>query len=54
VALRITAPDAWAALLLLVASVAVLNADALVRSASRLSKHSPVRRDDSGGRADIA
>src|SRR5213595_1835315 len=53
VALRITAPDAWAALLLLVASVAVLNADALVRCAGRLSKHSSVGRDDTGEATDI-
>lgn len=42
VAPRLSTPDAWAALALLVASVAVLNADAIARCARRLSARSPV------------
>lgn len=49
VTLRITAPDAWAALALLVASIAVMNADALARCAGRLSKRPAAR--DAGAQA---
>jgi len=48
VALRISAPDAWAALALLIASIAVMNADGLARCAGRLSRRPAVRRDDVG------
>lgn len=51
VALRITAPDAWAALVLLVASIAVMNADALARCAGRLAKRPPTRLEDAGAHA---
>ncbi|MBW8757833.1 MAG: hypothetical protein JF586_09515 [Burkholderiales bacterium] len=53
VALRITAPDAWAALALLIASIAVMNADGLARCAGRLSKGSPDRRLNAGERTAI-
>jgi len=52
VALHFTVPDAWAALALLVASIAVMNADALARCAARLSSRSPAGRHDAGARAD--
>jgi hypothetical protein len=48
VAPRLTTPDAWAALALLVASVAVLNADAIARCARRLSTRSLVDGNDAG------
>lgn len=48
VAPRLTTPDAWAALALLVASVAVLNADAIARGARRLSTRSLVEGNDAG------
>jgi hypothetical protein len=40
VAPRLATPDAWAALALLVAALAVLNADAIARCARRLSTRS--------------
>jgi len=51
VALRITAPDAWAALALLVASIAVMNADALARWIGRGARRPPTRLEDAGAHA---